>query len=187
MHNTATTSIHVVSKDVLTGKGKGLVFYHGFGLTPWGLCFMVYCEHGICHLQFTDIPDETCLKALQKQFSAASFISNNDHIQNQLNEIFSDRPNQTYSLYVQGTPFQVKVWQSLVEVAFGTLISYESLAKQTGFPQAVRAVASSVARNPVAYLIPCHRIIRKNGHIGQYRWGEDIKKALIAWEANKVS
>jgi AraC family transcriptional regulator of adaptative response/methylated-DNA-[protein]-cysteine methyltransferase len=128
---------------------------------------------------------DTCLSKLQKKLSSAIFIENNNNIQLIVNKVFSLKNKHCFELWIEGTSFQIKVWQTLLQVPYGQLISYESLAQQAGYPQAVRAVASAVARNPVAYLVPCHRIVRKNGDIGNYRWGKETKEAIIKWE-NKI-
>ncbi len=89
-------------------------------------------------------------------------------------------------LHVRGTNFQIKVWEALLRIPPGGVVSYEDLARHIQAPRAVRAVANAVAHNPVAWLIPCHRVIRKSGALGGYRWGETRKKALLAWEAART-
>ena len=143
---------------------------------------MVYSERGISCLQFTDMLTDNCLCKLQKKLSSATFIENNNNIQIIVNKVFSLKNEHRFELWMKGTPFQIKVWQTLLQIPLGKLISYEQLAQQAGYPQAVRAVASAVARNPVAYLIPCHRIVRKNGDIGAYRCGKETKNTIIEWE-----
>jgi len=86
------------------------------------------------------------------------------------------------SLHIKGTAFQLKVWQALLQVPQGSLASYSDIAQAIGSPSASRAVATAIANNNVAFLIPCHRVIRASGHFGQYRWGETRKSAIIAWE-----
>lgn len=95
----------------------------------------------------------------------------------------SGRGRARIELHPAGTNFQIKVWEALIRVPPGALLSYEQLARAIGAPQATRAVASAVARNPIAYLIPCHRVIRKTGAFGEYHWGETRKKAMLVWEA----
>ena len=93
------------------------------------------------------------------------------------------RPRAPMRLWLKGTNFQIKVWEALLRVPEGGLVSYARLARAAGMPTAVRAVASAVAANPVAWLVPCHRVIRSSGVLGQYRWGPERKAALIGWEA----
>jgi AraC family transcriptional regulator of adaptative response/methylated-DNA-[protein]-cysteine methyltransferase len=93
--------------------------------------------------------------------------------------------NTTLPLYLKGTNFQIKVWQALLKIPAGTIVSYEDIARQIDMPKAVRAVANAVAHNPIAFLIPCHRVIRKTGAVGGYRWGSARKKAMLAWEAGR--
>ena len=180
-------NINIVTTEEIKNKGKGIYFYYGFGNSPVGRCFMVYSERGISCLQFTDMLTETCLSKLQKKLSSAIFIENNNNIQLIVNKVFSLKNKHCFELWIEGTSFQIKVWQTLLQVPYGQLISYERLAQQAGYPQAVRAVASAVARNPVAYLVPCHRIVRKNGDIGNYRWGKETKKAIIKWENKNLN
>jgi AraC family transcriptional regulator of adaptative response/methylated-DNA-[protein]-cysteine methyltransferase len=96
-------------------------------------------------------------------------------------------PRAPIRLWLKGTNFQIKVWEALLRVAEGELVSYRQLASAAGAPTAVRAVASAVAANPVAWLVPCHRVIRSSGVLGQYRWGPERKAALIGWEAARRS
>lgn len=103
--------------------------------------------------------------------------------------IVNPDPEKTISglqFWLSGTPFQVSVWRALLTVEFGTTISYEELAAKAGNPTAVRAVASAVADNPIAFFIPCHRVIRKSGEIGEYRWGQSVKRKLLAHEQKWV-
>ncbi len=104
-------------------------------------------------------------------------IFNNNHQK-------SSRP---FNLQIKGTNFQINVWKALLSIPEGCVVSYQDIASYIGHPQAFRAVASTVAINPVAYLIPCHRVIAKSGKINQYRWGAARKKALIGWEASRAS
>ena len=99
--------------------------------------------------------------------------------------IFKPSSDSSMQLFVKGTTFQVKVWEALLKIPCGDIVSYQSVADYMGKPGATRAVASAIAKNPVSYLIPCHRVIRKAGHIGAYRWGSTYKAALIGWEASR--
>jgi len=95
------------------------------------------------------------------------------------------KPAGPLTLYLKGTNFQIRVWQALLQVPRGMVASYGDIARKIDRPDAVRAVANAVSHNPVAFLIPCHRVIRKTGAVGQYRWGSARKKVLLAWEAGK--
>lgn len=102
-----------------------------------------------------------------------------------LSEIFQQGSNPTHPIpvHIQGTNFQIKVWEALLRIPTGSLVSYQDLAGMIGYPNANRAVATAVGRNPIAYLIPCHRVIRRSGAFGGYRWGRTRKRALLGWEA----
>jgi len=103
-------------------------------------------------------------------------------------QLFAEVPNSAkhrFSLYVRGTPFQVQVWRALLEIPAGEVSTYSEIATAIGRPTATRAVASAVGDNPIAWLIPCHRVIRKGGYLGGYRWGLPRKKVMLAWEASR--
>ncbi|PJF37975.1 MAG: cysteine methyltransferase, partial [Phototrophicales bacterium] len=103
-----------------------------------------------------------------------------------LSKVFhSGNSKQPISLHMFATPFRMRVWEALLRIPYGALCSYQQIASAIGQPQATRAVASAVARNPVAYLVPCHRVIKSNGVIHQYRWGKVRKHAMIGWEQAK--
>lgn len=170
--------LHAATKD----EGKGIIIHYGVADSPFGKCFIALTPTGICSVQFTD--DTEGLTVLRQKWSQAIFRYDKHAASRSLQSIFSFSQNTNFHLCVQATPFQLNVWKTLTEVGFGELISYESLAYLSGYPQAVRATASAVARNPIAYLIPCHRVIRKDGDTGAYRWGKEIKKQILDWEEN---
>ncbi len=114
-------------------------------------------------------------------FSAVFDVSNHQDTQmKSLESAIQDL--QQYTLSPSGTPFQKDVWNALVKIPYGTVVSYQEIAQAIQNPKAVRAVATAIANNPIAYLIPCHRVIRKNGDLGGYRWGSKLKKDLLKWE-----
>jgi AraC family transcriptional regulator of adaptative response/methylated-DNA-[protein]-cysteine methyltransferase len=172
--------LHAATKD----EGKGIIIHYGVADSPFGKCFIALTPTGICSLQFTEDKENLALSVLRQKWSQAIFRYDKHAASRSLQSIFSFSQNTNFQLCVQATPFQLNVWKSLTEVGFGELISYESLACLSGHPRAVRATASAVARNPIAYLIPCHRVIHKNGDTGAYRWGKELKKQLLDWEAN---
>lgn len=174
--------IQAATKD----EGKGIIIHYGVADSPFGKCFIAVTPTGICSLQFTEDKEELALFVLQQKWSQAIFRHDKHAASRSLQSIFSFPQNTNFHLCLHATPFQLNVWKSLIEVGFGELISYESLACLSGNPLATRATASAVARNPIAYLIPCHRVIRKNGDIGAYRWGKELKKKILDWEAETV-
>ena len=105
---------------------------------------------------------------------------------NTVERVIFEGLNHPVNLDVKGTEFQLKVWAELRKIPFGTTVSYQEVAERIGEPKAVRAVATAIAQNPVAMLIPCHRVIHSDGTIGEYHWGRDLKRQLIEWEKSKA-
>jgi AraC family transcriptional regulator of adaptative response/methylated-DNA-[protein]-cysteine methyltransferase len=160
--------------------GAGLRIRYGAHATALGPAFVGLTERGICHLRFTD---ETAnpVAELREEWPEATLVEDPATARETLDALA--RPRAPMRLWLKGTNFQIKVWEALLRVPEGELVSYSHLATVAGMPKAVRAVASAVAANPVAWLVPCHRVIRSSGVLGQYRWGPERKAALIGWEA----
>jgi AraC family transcriptional regulator of adaptative response/methylated-DNA-[protein]-cysteine methyltransferase len=171
--------------------GAGLQVYYGFHPTPFGLCILGATERGICALRFiTEDNQESILGRLKDEWPQADFIENPSGTEPIINRLFStlDPENQNrFHLLIKGTNFQVKVWQALLSVPFGSLVSYQDIANAISLPGASRAVGNAIATNPIAYFIPCHRVITKAGKAHNYRWGSARKKAILGWEAIKVT
>lgn len=167
-------------------QGAGAQVQWGFSESPFGRCSIGWNARGICHLGFHDTlsgNDEPT--ELKTDWAAAERVRNDRDAQRRCDQIFSRDPSSRMQLsaLVQGTPFQVKVWRALLRIPPGCLASYSWIAQTIGKPRAVRAVGSACGRNPVAYLIPCHRVIRETGIVRGYRWGTARKRAILAWEA----
>ena len=168
-------------------QGAGLDIIYGFSDSPFGECLLAITGRGICHLGFLENDRRaSALDQLIAKLPRAAFSENHDRTAPVVKAIFD--PDRTagrgpFNLYLKGTNFQIKVWQALLRIPEGWVVSYADIAAYLGRPQAFRAVANAVARNPVGYLIPCHRVIAKSGRIHQYRWGTARKKALVGWEA----
>jgi AraC family transcriptional regulator of adaptative response/methylated-DNA-[protein]-cysteine methyltransferase len=164
--------------------GASLEIRYGLHESPFGLLLLATTAKGICHLAFTDEPEQA-VRELGQHWANARLIHHPEHTAPLAGRIFgANRSLATpLPLFVRGTPFQLKVWEALLRIPEGALTTYGDLALQAGVPQASRAVGTAVGQNPVAYLIPCHRVIRKAGGIGDYRWGPTRKTALIGWEA----
>ena len=169
--------------------GAGLTIDYGFHPSPFGPCLLALTARGICHLGFLDDTDEARERSLQDLFAAwprAEYREDRRATTPVLEQIFTRRSsgdNRPLHLLLKGTNFQINVWKALLAIPAGHLVSYRHLAAGLGQPRAFRAVASAVAANSLAYLIPCHRVILETGRIRQYRWGSTRKKAMIAWEA----
>jgi len=166
-------------------KGAGLQIEYGVHDTPFGQAFIAMTARGVCSLAFLDQSGlEGALLALQKRWPFAVVHENHASTRTIIATMFGtpDQSKQPIPLYVSGTNFQVSVWKALIQVPPAKLASYADIAAAVGCPRAARAVGSAMGANPVAFLIPCHRVIRQTGHWGGYRWGETRKQAIHAWE-----
>jgi AraC family transcriptional regulator, regulatory protein of adaptative response / methylated-DNA-[protein]-cysteine methyltransferase len=169
-------------------RGEGLKIIYGLHPTPFGECLVGTTERGICSLDFigSEGRDET-VSRMKSGWASADFQERPEQTAPLVEKIFPLLPpsgaNAPFHLLLRGTNFQVKVWQALLSIPSGVLVSYKDIAAYIGKPSAVRAVAGAVAVNPIAYLIPCHRVISNSGRIHQYHWGSVRKKVLLGWEA----
>ncbi|MBL0942377.1 MAG: methylated-DNA--[protein]-cysteine S-methyltransferase [Alphaproteobacteria bacterium] len=153
---------------------------YGFHSTPFGEALVLTTSLGICGLAFTAaFGRQDCLKDMKNNYKSVSLVESLGQTQLLIDLIFSAKP---VPLLIHGTPFQIKVWQALLTIPKGKVVSYEDIAKMIGMPQTYRAVANAIGRNPISYLIPCHRIVRKSGALGGYRWGLELKVRLLQHE-----
>jgi len=167
-------------------RGSGLHITYGFHDTPFGVCLLASTERGICNLTF--VPDDKidAVKQLKKEWPQADFSEDGLQTQVIVSQIFSPLPgsqSRPFHLLLKGTNFQINVWRALMAIPAGAMVSYQDVAAYIGQPNATRAVANAIAHNPVGYLIPCHRVIRKSGEVKGYRWGTTRKRAILGWEA----
>lgn len=177
-------AIEAMTPGEYKSGGAGMTIQTGFHETPFGMAFVGLTHRGVCGFSFGGRDEESALRAdLQRRWPNARLKSSHEQTKAVIERIFSANPGRGLSLFVRGTNFQVCVWRALLEIPRGQLTSYGELAIRVGRPEAVRAVASAVGANPVALLIPCHRVIRNSGLLGGYRWGLDRKIAMIARES----
>ena len=167
--------------------GENLTIHYSFTFTVFGNIIVASTLKGICHIAFIE-DQEIGIQHLFKCFPKANFIYSEEEIHLQVKNIFSDNYNNIgkLKLHLKGTPFQLKVWEALLKIPMGKLSTYGNIAQAVNSPKAARAVGSAIGDNPVAYLIPCHRIIRATGLFGEYMWGAKRKTAMIGWEAANV-
>ncbi len=171
-------------------QASGVDVTYGFSHSPFGGCLVAMTQRGICHLGFVSGNHQAeAAEELFQLWPDATFTEDAKAVRSITERLFQmeDRKqSQPFHLHLKGTNFQVNVWKALLRIPEGNLVSYKDVASYLGQPKAFRAVASAIAMNPIAYLIPCHRVIAKSGKIHQYRWGAARKKALIGWEAAKT-
>jgi len=168
--------------------GHGLKIYFGTHQTPFGKCMIAKTDRGLCGLFFLKDDEEHYINRLRNDWPAAIVEENRKETSPFVEQVFnlnSWQDDKPISLFVKGTNFQIKVWEALLKIPRGNVVAYEQIAKFVGQPKAVRAVGTAIARNPVSFLIPCHRVIRKYGDFGNYQGGTARKKAILAWEMNK--
>jgi AraC family transcriptional regulator of adaptative response/methylated-DNA-[protein]-cysteine methyltransferase len=175
--------------------GEGLAISYSFFDTPFGHVIIASTHKGICYLAFVESSHNAdALEQLKKQFPNATYQQQVNKIQQDCLFIFqhdwealSEHRLNKMKLHLKGTDFQLKVWQALLSIPQGGLVTYGEVAKCIDQPTASRAVGTAIGSNPIAYLIPCHRIIQSSGKTGGYRWNPIRKKAIIAWEAAKAT
>ncbi|MBP0601317.1 methylated-DNA--[protein]-cysteine S-methyltransferase [Aeromonas sanarellii] len=167
-------------------RGAGLVIDHGVHDTPFGQAFVALTPRGVCNFSFLDDQaPEAPLATLAHNWPEAELREAPSRTQNVINTMFDDSkaPDRPISLHVSGTNFQISVWRALLQIPPAKVVSYAQVASAVGNPKAARAVGLAVGANPVALMIPCHRVIQQNGKLGGYHWGETRKQAIHAWEA----
>lgn len=168
-------------------EGSYLTINYSFAPSPFGEIIVASTPKGICHMSFAEDHQEA-IKNLTSIFPKANYQNSTDEIQKNAIRIFNlDWESlDKIRLHIKGSDFQLKVWQALLNIPMGQLSSYQNIANLISNPKASRAVGNAVGQNPVAYLIPCHRIIQSTGALGDYHWGHIRKTSMIGWEAAKV-
>jgi AraC family transcriptional regulator, regulatory protein of adaptative response / methylated-DNA-[protein]-cysteine methyltransferase len=172
-------------------KGKGLNIRYGLAFSPFGPCMIAATDRGICALEFVrERTEARRVQSLKNQWTNANLVEDGAHIESLAQRIFPVAPGSgpaPLHLHIKGTNFQLKVWEALLAIPFGAAVTYQTVAEAIGSSGATRAVGTAIGKNPVAYLIPCHRVIRKMGDFGKYGGGRSRKIALIGWESARQS
>lgn len=157
--------------------------FYGYSKTHFGFCFIVWQDQELKHLAFMDSPDkEKWKQQLPKTIRLENLIESTEQAEDFINIIFSDSARFPLLMAPDGTEFQKRVWKALQTIAYGHVVSYQDVAHMIKHPRAVRATARAIAHNPIAYLIPCHRVLPKAGGLGGFRWGFERKYKLLAVE-----
>ena len=163
--------------------GAGLTIRYGIHLSSFGKILIATTERGICNVSFVDASEGKAIDNLVLDWQQAEMIEDYKSTAPLVTRIFSGLTiDSPLKLHLRGTNFQIKVWEALLNIPSGALTTYEHIAAQVGNPKAVRAVGTAVGHNPIAYLIPCHRVIRKSGDFGNYLYGSARKKVILARE-----
>jgi AraC family transcriptional regulator, regulatory protein of adaptative response / methylated-DNA-[protein]-cysteine methyltransferase len=168
--------------------GEHLCINYSFAESPFGNILVASTPKGICYMAFAN-DEQQALLDLQQRFPNASYKQITDLIQQNALYIFSHDWSQLdqVKLHLKGTPFQLKVWEALLKIPMGALTTYKIIARGIDNPNALRAVGSAIGQNPVAFIIPCHRVIQSAGTFGNYHWGSQRKTAMIGWEAARTT
>ncbi|MEL7315243.1 MAG: methylated-DNA--[protein]-cysteine S-methyltransferase [Cyanobacteria bacterium J06559_3] len=182
-------TLEAMSPGEYRAEGEGLAIRYGIHATAFGEALIAITPKGICNVQFLDAEAITDAQAwLQQRWEQAEVIHDptaTEAVGDRLNQSLTSPINKPLPLLVKGTNFQIQVWRALLSLPFGSLVTYQDIANRIGKPRAVRAVGTAIGINPVAYFIPCHRVIRSNGELGGYRWGLTRKSTILGWEASQ--
>lgn len=165
-------------------KGLGVEMKYGYGITPFGEALIAWTERGVCFLGFCHEEGKPHIwSQFNQQWPDAILSEDNLQATNRLAEIFTEEEQKKLKIWLRGSPFQLRVWEALLRLPAGIHCTYGQLATFSGHPGASRATGSAIGRNPVSWLIPCHRVINSLGTLGGYRWGINTKQAIIGYEA----
>ncbi|MBT1696210.1 methylated-DNA--[protein]-cysteine S-methyltransferase [Fulvivirgaceae bacterium PWU4] len=179
------TTLEAVTPQEYKERGAGIRVEYGFHASPFGLCLIGVTERGICWLSFvaSDEDPRHALEEMKAYWHNSVFHESQELTKAFVEQVFPESPLQKkLHLFVKGTNFQIRVWEALLRVPMGEVTTYQDIARSIQNPNALQAVGSAVGSNHIAYLIPCHRVIRKDGVLGQYRWSSARKKSIIGWE-----
>jgi AraC family transcriptional regulator of adaptative response/methylated-DNA-[protein]-cysteine methyltransferase len=186
LHDLLVSSEAATPGEVASG-GRGVSIAWGFHPTPFGECLLGMTARGICHLSFVGPGGRPgALADLSRRWPRASLREDRALVSRTAERVFAGTGRGKLHLHLAGTNFQLKVWEALLRIPPGAAATYGDVARRIGRPTAVRAVAGAVGRNPVAWIIPCHRVLRSIGTLGGYRWGLERKQAMLGWEAARA-
>jgi len=172
-----------VSPGEYKSRGVGVTIRYGIHPSPFGKCLIAITDRGICHLGFVQSSEGNAIDDLVASWNQAKMIEDYKATSSLMEPIFDlNYRGKPLKIHLRGTNFQLKVWEALLQIPAGTVTTYEGIASRISKPSAMRAVGAAIGHNPIAVLIPCHRVIRKVGEFGNYRYGTLRKKALLAKE-----
>ena len=176
-----------MSPGAYARRGAGLTIRWGWLDSPFGPSLVMGTDKGICGIAYmAETGERAAMDDMVSRWPEAHFEEDPGALEPWARSAYGGDSGQGPPLHVMGAPFQIKVWEALLKVPSGWVTTYSEIAKSIGSPQAVRAVGTAVGRNPVSFLIPCHRALRKSGELGGYHWGLPVKRAILAWEAARA-
>jgi AraC family transcriptional regulator of adaptative response/methylated-DNA-[protein]-cysteine methyltransferase len=171
-------------------RGAGLVIRYGFHPSPFGLALVMATERGLAGLAFADEgAEEACFRDMADRWPAATYVRDQEITAPYIGRVFDPgawNRDQPLRVVLIGSDFQVRVWESLLKIPMGRAVTYSDIATRIGQPKASRAVGAAVGRNPISFVVPCHRALGKNGALTGYHWGLTRKRAMLGWEAAKL-
>lgn len=168
-------------------QGATLEIRHGLANTPFGRALILSTDRGVCGIDFIDSDPKGALDRAKSEWPLGRFVADNDGAQDMADRIFSSVDRERPQLLMRGTNFQIQVWSALLKVPSGAIVAYGDLARAIGRPGASRAVGAALARNPLAFVVPCHRVLRETALSKAYRWGIARRHAILAWEAARAA
>jgi AraC family transcriptional regulator of adaptative response/methylated-DNA-[protein]-cysteine methyltransferase len=181
-----TVTLEAMTPGEIRAGGEGVVIRHGMADTPFGTAFIAETPRGLCRLAFVDGTSEAKeLKVLRELWPKARFVRDDERATTLVETIWGHK-TATLPLAVCGTNFQVQVWRALLELDATESVTYSALARRLGMPDGARAVGNAVGANPIAWVIPCHRVLRAGGQLGGYRWGVARKQMIRRWEERRT-
>ena len=178
-----------MSPGAYKSKGAGLLISYGFHPSPFGLALLMVTEHGLCGMGFVDMNAEAALQDLQARWPNAQYTEDSAKTAAYAARIFAPdqwRDGQPLRITFIGSDFEIRVWQCLLKVPMGRAVTYGDIATAIENPKAARAVGAAVGRNPISFVVPCHRVIGKSGDLTGYHWGLTRKRAILGWEAGQL-
>ncbi|MCY4333635.1 MAG: bifunctional helix-turn-helix domain-containing protein/methylated-DNA--[protein]-cysteine S-methyltransferase [Litoreibacter sp.] len=177
-----------MSPGAFAQKGAGLTIFWGWFESPFGPALVMGTDKGICGLGFSaEMGEEEAMEDLVSRWPNAEFVEDPMMLRPWVETAFGAQSGtEKAPLYLIGAPFQIKVWEALLTIPSGQITTYSEIADHVGHPKAVRAVGTAVGRNPISWLVPCHRALRKSGGLGGYHWGLPVKRALLAYESARA-
>lgn len=171
-------------------RGAGLTIRYGFHVSPFGLALVMATDRGLAGLAFADDGDEeACLEDMTCRWPNATYLRDDEATAPFAARIFDPgrwHPQEPLRIVLIGSDFQIRVWEALLRIPMGRAVTYSDIAGQLGQPTASRAVGAAVGRNPISFVVPCHRALGKSGALTGYHWGLTRKRAMLGWEAGKA-